>query len=283
VNQALSSFDGRYDRVLGETGIYVPDLPDVYNTLKEVHFGQAYYLRSTDGAVANLVVEGMPRAADTPLPLHAGWNWIGYLPTTALPVTQALASIAGQYQRVLSLDKTYDPALPEFSTLQELQPGAGYLIYANAPVTLTYPTSGLPALLTAPPESEQGPEARGSAACAGVQPTPYATLVYGTLTLNGIPAHPGLQVEVVTPRGEVAGCFVVERAGQYGLMHVYGADDTARPPIAGFRAGEPLAFRVSGSPAKASTSLAWQDDKTPHNISLEVTGSRMYLPLIRRE
>ena len=272
VAQVLESIDGRYDRVLGETGVYVPDLPDVYNTLKELHTGESYYLRLTGSTSANLLVEGLAQAADTPIPLHQGWNWIGYLPEATQPITQALGSIEGHYQRVLSLDKTYDPALPEFSTLKEMRPGEGYLIYANEPVTLTYPAgSGASGIQ---------PSAAGTA-CADVAPTPYLTLVYGYVTVNGQPAPVGTQVEVLTPRGEVAGCFVVERAGQYGLMHVYGADDSAEPPIPGFREGELLDFRVNGTPANASVALAWQDDKAPHRVDLDVMQYySIYLPVM---
>jgi hypothetical protein len=274
VNQVLSNLGSRYDRVLGETGVYSPTLPDVYNTLKELHSKQGYYLRLTGSTSANLLVDGLPVAANSPIALHQGWNWIGYLPQATLPVTQALQSIAGLYQRVLSLDKTYDPALPEFSTLKEMRPGEGYLIYMNQAATLTDPAGG----------GAGGPGSRGAeealeSGCPG-QPTPYATLVYGTLSLNGAPAPPGTRVEVVTPRGEVAGCFVVERVGQYGLMHVYGADNTAQPPIGGFQEGELLRFRVDGIPADASVALSWQDDKAPHEVNLEVRLHSVYLPLI---
>jgi len=274
VNQVLSNLGNRYDRVLGETGVYSPTLPDVYNTLKELHSKQGYYLRLTGSTSANLLVEGLPVAANSPIALHKGWNWIGYLPQATLPVTQALQSIAGLYQRVLSLDKTYDPSLPEFSTLKEMRPGEGYLIYMNQAATLTYPAGG----------GAGGPGSRGAEeaielGCPG-QPTPYATLVYGTLSLNGAPAPAGTRVEVVTSRGEVAGCFVVVRAGQYGLMHVYGADNTAQPPIGGFQEGEPLRFRVNGIPASTSIAPSWQDDKAPHRVDLNVGLYPLYLPLI---
>ena len=273
VNQVLNSIEGRYDRVLGETGVYVPDLPDVYNTLKELHCGEGYYLRLTGVTSVNLLVEGLPCAADTPIPLHQGWNWIGYLPEETLPTTQALQSIEGHYQRVLSLDKVYDPALPEFSTLQEMSSGEGYLIYASDPVTLTYPAGGGGGGLGVQPSTRE-------TACADVVPTPYLTLVYGHIAVNGQPAPAGTRVDVLTPRGEIAGCFAVEQAGQYGLMHVYGADDTAEPPIPGFRESESLDFRVNGITANASVALSWQDDKAPHEVDLDVTIRSVYLPLI---
>ena len=82
----------------------------------------------------------------------------------------------------------------------------------------------------------------------------------------------------------MAGCFIVETAGQYGLMHVYGADPTASPPIPGFKAGEALQFRVNGIEATPKESVAWQDDKAPHRVdlSLDVAWSHhLYLPLVK--
>ncbi len=284
VNQVLSSLGSRYDRVLSETGVHVPSLPAVYNTLKELHSKQGYYLRLTGSTSANLLAEGLPVAANTPIMLHRGWNWIGYLPEATLPVTQALQSINGLYQRVLSLDKTYDPALPDFSTLKQMEPGQGYLIYMNQDATLTYPAGGAGAQGSKGAE-EQGSKGAEVLGCT-VQPTPYATPVYGSMLVNGEPAPAGTRVEVLTPRNEVAGCFVVEQSGQYGLMHVYGADLTANPSIPGFQAGEQLRFRVNGIEVMPTRPLAWQDDKTPHRIDLGVMAGqphRLYLPLVKEE
>lgn len=274
VPQVLSSINGKYDRMLGEEGVYSPDLSDVYNTLREIHAGLGYYLRITNTTSANALIEGMSVPVTSSIPLHSGWNWIGYLPETTLPITVALQSIEGHYQRVLSLDKTYDPSLPEFSTLKQMEPGQGYLIYVTDAAILTYPAgSGTTAL--------RGVEA--ATGCDHVSPTPYLTLVYGEVDVNGSPAPPGTQVEVVTPRGEVAGCFIVEHAGLCGLMHVYGEDATADLPIGGFRADEPLAFRVNGLPVAPSTTIPWQDDWEPHIIFLNTTIHSLYLPVVTRE
>jgi hypothetical protein len=125
----LQSIESRYCRVLGEGGIYDCCVLDpIYWTLKELHAAEGYYLRLEGLTSANLLVEGLTVPVTTAIPLHKYWNWIGYLPEATLPITQALQSIEGYYQRVLSLDKTYDPALPDFSTLKEMQPGEGYLI-----------------------------------------------------------------------------------------------------------------------------------------------------------
>lgn len=275
--QVLASIHGRYDRVLGETGIYVPELPDTYNTLREMHAGLGYYLRITSTTTLNALIEGSPVPVDTPIPLHPGWNWIGYLPSSTLPITTALQSIEGSYQRVLSLDRTYDPALPQFSTLKQMEPGRGYLVHVTSPVTLTYPIAAAGLALADPMATEKP--------CGTSNPTPNLTLVYGDLELNGRPAPAGTRVEAITPRGEVAGCFLVREQGQLGLMHVFGEDPTANPPIGGFREGEPLALRVNGQPADLTTPLTWQPDRETHRVSasLQNGSSTLYLPIIVKE
>ena len=59
----------------------------------------------------------------------------------------------------------------------------------------------------------------------GVAETPTWTLAYGSVTIVGQPAPAGTLVTAESSRGEVVGCFVVEEAGQYGFMHIYGEDN----------------------------------------------------------
>ncbi len=273
VRQVLDSIDGRYDRVLGETGAYAPSVPDVFNTLKELHPGQGYYVRISDSTSASALIEGLTVPVTTPIPLHAGWNWIGYLPEATLPITEALQSIEGQYQRVLSLDKAFDPALPEYSTLRFMEPGKGYLLYANQAITLTYPVETT--LLNLAPQQ------MAATACAGLSPTPYFTLLHGELLLGERLAPAGSRVEALTPRGEVAGCFVLEKPGVIGFMPIYGEDANAVPAIVGFREGEPLTFRVNGIPVETEAPV-WRDDWGTHAITLRVDYVPVYLPLVIR-
>ncbi len=278
LRQALGSIDSRYDRVLSATEIYATTLDDVYNTLHTIQSGAGYYLRTVDSGTTYLLLQGVPQAVDRPLALQAGWNWIGYLPESSLPTATALQSIDGLYQRVLSLDKSYVPSLPSFSTLQSLEAGEGYLIFMDQAATLVYPTGANAAI------QKEEVQSNRSAGCANLQPTPAATLLYGYLTTNGNPAPVGTIVEVMTPQQEVAGCFIVETPGQYGLMHVYGRDNTANPPIPGFVEGESLSLRVNGT-AVATAAVIWSDDKAPHQLDLvaeNVSLHQLYLPVITR-
>jgi len=276
VDTVLHSIAGKYCRLLAESAIYDCNVPERFRTLRELHAAVGYYLRLEGSASATLLVEGVTVPVTTPLALHRGWNWTGYLPEISLPVTVALQSIAGQYLQVTDGSKTYDPALPDFSTLTQLDPGKGYLIYASAAVSLTYPAGGGTAAAAAP-------EGR-SGVCPEAAETPFFTFLYGDIRINGQPAAAGARIEAITPRGQVAGCFTVDRAGQYGFLPVYG-DDGGNPPIPGFREGEPIALRVNGAAITLPSPLAWTDDKSSHRLDLAVGDDdekRIYLPVITR-
>ena len=271
--QVLGTINGRYDRVVAEEGAYLPNREPIYNTLKELHCGPAYLLRVTGGTTANLLVEGRPCATDAPIALHSGWNWIGYPLAVSLPITAALQSIEGRYQRIINLTQSYDPTRPTFSTLKQLEPDKGYMIYMNEAATLTYPatTARELAQFTQP----------AAEICGGVRPTPSATMLYGTLQINGTAAPTGTKVELLTAAGEVAGCFVVEQPGLYGMVFAYGADKEATPAIPGFAEGEEIAVRVNGHLVQRGSPVHWQDDKAPHQLDLAVTfQATLYLPFI---
>ncbi len=268
VSLVLQSINNRYDRVFGETGSYSTEIDDIYNSLKELHCGEGYYLRSTSATGSILLVDGLDCPADTPISLHQGWNWIGYLPDVTIPITQALQSIDGQYQLVHSMNETYDPSNPDFSTLTEMSPGKGYLLYANQAISLTYPSgSGL----------FHGTEMNTvSTGCEQITPTPYFTVVYGWVNLNGELAPVGTRVEVFTPRGELAGCYVLEEPGKLLMTHIYGADGEG---ISGFLPGEALTFKVNGVSTEGDTSILWTDDKTPYQVDMN-TSISIYLPVL---
>jgi hypothetical protein len=257
VTAVMKQIEGKYDRVLGETGIYDPALPDVYTTLKEMRPALGYWTHISSTATANLLVEGLAISVTTPIILHTGWNWIGYLPTAQLAVTTALESIAGKYLLVTNGRQTFDPALPAYSTLKQMTPGEGYLIRMTEAASLVYPAGG-----GAASESDLGPP---EDVCSDAAVSPYFTMLYGTAWVNGLPALPGTKIELLTPEGEVAGCFTVRQSGQYGFVHVYGEDDIGTP---GFKPDEALRFRVNGEDVAPLEPVLWSDDKTPRRVVL---------------
>ena len=112
--------------------------------------------------------------------------------------------------------------------------------------------------------------------CPPVANTPFFTIVYGTVTLDGVAAPVGTVVEARSPRGDVVGCFVVTEAGNYGAMYVYGEDTSVSPPLPGMRAGEVVAFYVNGAEATASPELVWSNDRDLHQADLSATSAPCY-------
>ena len=270
VSTVLTSIQGRYSRVLGEYGIYVPTLPNEFNTLRELHTTNGYYIRVTGTTSVSLLVEGLAQDCSTPKQLHAGWNWIG-APCAITPTAEALQSISGYYQRVLSLNKTYDPALPQYSTLTHLKPGEGYLIYITEPVTLVYPDP----LFNIGDENPLSDDL-----CQGLLATPNSTLVYGQILFSGSPAPQGTVVEFLTPGGEVAGCGRISEDGLLPLTQVYGKTDEGEEP--GFVEGEPITIRIKGIEMIEELDILWTDDKVPHEVIANFTVFSTYIPIIRR-
>jgi hypothetical protein len=90
-------------------------------------------------AARTLTITGTAIASTTLISLQTGWNWVAYLPTTAMPIATALASITGQVQEVKSLTQSATYNGSSWSSTFDMQPGQGYAIKMNGPGTLTYP------------------------------------------------------------------------------------------------------------------------------------------------
>ena len=279
VPAVLTSIVGKFDLVLGEDGVYAPPPANpAFNTLTDILAGDGYMIHMTQAAQEPdpLLVTGPLVLANTPIALHSGWNWFGYLPESAQDVSYALSSIAAKYDLVLGELGTYapPPANPAFNTLTRLEPGRGYLTHMTLAGTVVYPiaaSAGQRALTTQPVQT------------CDVPTTPFFTHYYGDVTIEGLSAPVGAIVEALSLQGDVVGCFEVATAGLYGYMRVYGEDTSVSPPVPGMRAGEEVAFRVNGVPAiPAPSSVIWQDDKGTHEVHLSANGHTGFLPLIVR-
>jgi hypothetical protein len=102
--------------------------------------GQYKMYKVKVSAACTLNVTGTAIGSATPIALVTGWNWVAYLPTSAMPIATALDSIKGQVLEVKSLTKSATYSGGAWSgTLTQLQPGQGYAIKMSAPGTLIYP------------------------------------------------------------------------------------------------------------------------------------------------
>ena len=148
---ALSSIAGEYSEVFAYDAFddqepwkrHTPSAPDLLNNLNTMVPQRGYWLRMS--APATLYLAGEP-LNPVSIPLRAGWNLVGYPSQTLRSVSDALASIAGQYDCVYAYDnstpsgcwKTYNAnAAPATNDLTEMVAGAGYWIHATADCTWT--------------------------------------------------------------------------------------------------------------------------------------------------
>jgi hypothetical protein len=103
--------------------------------------GQHKMYKVKVNAACTLAVTGTAISSATPIPLSGGWNWVAYLPTTAMSITTALDSIEGQVMQIKSLTQTATFNGTTWSGAFDMQPGQGYAIKMNAPGTLIYPAA----------------------------------------------------------------------------------------------------------------------------------------------
>ena len=267
VKTALSSVDGRYQRVLGAEGSYVVGLPENFNTLHALAPGKNYWIYASQAGNLNLLGDWWP--PDTTQALAAGWNWIGYCNAQPLPVTQALASIEDKYTRVIGDDGSFVTSLPpSFNTLKTMEPGKGYLIYMTEPATLTYPSpaAAQQALLPQPFSDV--------ALCPDLARTPWFSEIYGQVA----PAAAGQVLRAVAGDGRVVGCARVRADGSYGLMRLYGGEDG----LSGLR------FQLDEAALPAPPAFRWSPEHELIRLDFDDIplpgsgGHRVWLPLVGR-
>jgi hypothetical protein len=130
-----------WDGVAQDWRTYNPVLPSEGQMLLTLDEKTAFWVLMSEAVT--LVADGAPPTA-TDQTLYAGWNLVAYPASTARPVADALASIAGKYSIVWAYDagepqlwKRYNPSAPFASDLVNLQPGCGYWVNATEACTLT--------------------------------------------------------------------------------------------------------------------------------------------------
>ncbi len=112
--------------------------------------------------------------------------------------------------------------------------------------------------------------------CPQLQNAQYKTVVYGDLLVNGQNVSPGSMLLARSPRADIVGCQIIETAGTYGLIYVYGEEIAPNgTTIPGMRGGEKVAFSIDGVTASASPVLFWANDgqDTSHAVALSATFS----------
>ena len=85
-------------------------------------------------------------AEATPISVASGWNWIGYPPRQSIPVNAALESLIPadlDYIKDQSTSSTYYSEFGLwFGSMDDMEPGKGYMLRVASPGTLIYPATG---------------------------------------------------------------------------------------------------------------------------------------------
>jgi hypothetical protein len=144
LDSVLASLDANGVYIKNQTSFadYVPAWGGWFGTLGEINCRETYMIRMD--YPDTLVACGFPYDASTPLELPAGWSWISYMPRSAMPLDDALASLGdnGEYIKDQTAFADYVPDWNGwFGTLSEMQPLHGYKIKMTSADILVYPDS----------------------------------------------------------------------------------------------------------------------------------------------
>ena len=97
-----------------------------------------------------------------------------------------------------------------------------------------------------------------------IRATPYSMDFFGTI--DGVMV--GDRVTVADPDGVLCGEFVINKAGQYGFLHVYG-DDPGTAEDEGAQSGDFLTFMLNGEPLESSE-VYWIGDRMRERVDFGI-------------
>jgi hypothetical protein len=133
VESAFSSL-GNLNIVTSETGEFF--IPGKASTLTEVDLRKMYKVHLP--AQDTLATRGHPILTQTPIPVHAGWNWVAYYPTASLEPSLAFNSLGENLAIVQNQHgEFFIPGV--VNTMRRLSQGQGFKLYAETADTLIYP------------------------------------------------------------------------------------------------------------------------------------------------
>ncbi len=147
VNAALSTLTNPADALIkGQTSFssYADSFASWIGDLDSLSFKTMYQYNTL--AYDSITLIGPPASTLTPLPLVAGWNWIGYLPQKGLPVSTALASLTPSNGDIIKSQLQFAQFVAGFGwigNLSYMSSPNGYLIKLSNPGTLIYPAASI--------------------------------------------------------------------------------------------------------------------------------------------
>ena len=137
---SLSPADG--DIIKSQTAFDVYDSSSArwVGTLGDIDNREMYMIQLSTADL--LETYGVPASAGgNPIPVVAGWNWIGYIPQRNTKLDDALASLGSQADDLIRNQIGYAQYVPGDGwrgSMSHMEPGRGYMLYAQSPGTLEY-------------------------------------------------------------------------------------------------------------------------------------------------
>ncbi len=254
------------DVILGfeEVGLtYDPDLPE-FSTLTSADHKHGFWVRidpAVDTGDVLLNITGLPALVNTPINLEAGWNLISYLPPVSLPTTSALVSQEGNLRVALGFDggaQTYEPTLPDFSTLNTLSPCFGYWLKVFEPSTLVYPGFNSAPFIEQDENTEGGVLARLGVANELAPTGSWIDIYAKELTLDGAPVSSGSEIRIVDNNQQLVGFGRTTSGGRLNFTPVYGS---ATKNENGLQAGGQFSILVDGKATNETFTFGQRGDR----------------------
>lgn len=160
------------------------DITRNFNNLGEWNQFGAYQIKVRQPT--ELTIFGAEVDATQPISLHDRWNSVAYLPVSALPLPEALASLQDHLQVVKRGDGAF--YLPRFNWngIGAMEPGYGYQIRLSGAADLTYPAINerAAANISAVPHSATQNDRSMSLLVIKLDPAVLVTAYYGGLLVG---------------------------------------------------------------------------------------------------
>jgi hypothetical protein len=146
VTNILSSLKNKDGVIIKDEALfskYYASLSAWKHTLKEISPTTRYLIQTTEKDT--ICIKGAPYTSSMyPIKISVGWNWIGYVPSAGMTVTQALKGLIplnGDLIKSQTLFAQYVAGVGWIGNLNFLEPIKGYFLKMSNAGTLTYPST----------------------------------------------------------------------------------------------------------------------------------------------
>ncbi|MEP6792854.1 MAG: LamG-like jellyroll fold domain-containing protein, partial [Saprospiraceae bacterium] len=144
-NKALANIpDPQNDLVKDQTSFSTYANGTWTGSLTEINNTSAYFYRANQANIIKMIGDPITPSA-LPIPVVAGWNWIGYVPSYALDVNDALATLPSQAGDIIKNQSAFaqyvSNAVGWIGNLTELKQPEGYLLMVNTGGNISWPAA----------------------------------------------------------------------------------------------------------------------------------------------